>query len=72
MLWHAAAAHNIEMVAEENSTAPEVLRRVLWIQALTLIWMSMKAGFSLDATWTARSSALLAFGGDSAVESGSR
>jgi divalent metal cation (Fe/Co/Zn/Cd) transporter len=56
------------MAAEENSTPLEVLRRVLRIQALTLIWMSVEAGVSLEAAWTARSPALLAFGGDSAVE----
>jgi hypothetical protein len=32
MLWRTAAAHNIKMSAEESSTAPEVLQRVLWIQ----------------------------------------
>jgi divalent metal cation (Fe/Co/Zn/Cd) transporter len=52
----------------ENSASGEVLQRVLWIQALTLIWMSVEAGVSLGAAWTARSPALLAFGGDSAVE----
>jgi divalent metal cation (Fe/Co/Zn/Cd) transporter len=56
------------MAAEENSTAPGVLQRVLWIQTLTLIWMSVEAGVSLGAAWTARSPALLAFGGDSVVE----
>ena len=68
MLWRTAAAHNIKMSAEESSTAPEVLRLVLWIQTLTIIWMSVEAGVSLGAAWTARSPALLAFGGDSAVE----
>src|ERR1700740_1948881 len=63
-----ATAHNFEMSAEENSTAPEVWRRVLWVQALTLIWMSVEAGVSLGAAWTARSPALFAFGGDSMVE----
>ena len=63
-----AAAHNIEMSAEGNSTPPEVLQRVLWIQTLTLIWMSVEAVVSLGAAWMARSPALLAFGGDSAVE----
>ena len=67
-LWHPAAAHNIKMAAEENSTPLEVLRRVLRIQTLTLIWMSVEAGVSLGAAWTARSPALLAFGGDSVVE----
>ena len=56
------------MSAEENSTRPEVLQRVLWIQTLTLIWMSAEAVVSLGAAWMARSPALLAFGGDSAVE----
>jgi divalent metal cation (Fe/Co/Zn/Cd) transporter len=56
------------MFAEENSTPPEVLKRVLRIQTLTLIWMSVEAVMSLGAAWRARSPALLAFGGDSAVE----
>jgi divalent metal cation (Fe/Co/Zn/Cd) transporter len=68
MLRHPAAAHNIKMSAEENSTPPEVLQRVMWIQTLTLIWMSVEAVVSLGAAWMARSPALLAFGGDSAVE----
>ncbi len=68
MQRHAAAAHNINMSAEENSTRPEVSQRVLWIQTLTLLWMSVEAVVSLGAAWMARSPALLAFGGDSAVE----
>jgi divalent metal cation (Fe/Co/Zn/Cd) transporter len=56
------------MSAEENATPPEVLRRVLRIQTVTLLWMSVEAGVSLGAAWMARSPALLAFGGDSAVE----
>jgi len=52
----------------DGENAPEVLRRVLWIQTLTLVWMSVEAGVSLGAAWTARSPALLAFGGDSVVE----
>jgi divalent metal cation (Fe/Co/Zn/Cd) transporter len=63
-----AAAHNINMSAEENTTPPEVLQRVIWIQTLTLIWMSIEAVLSLGAAWMARSPALLAFAGDSAVE----
>jgi hypothetical protein len=38
------------------------------IQSLTLVWMSVEAVVSLGAAWMARSSALLGFGGDSAVE----
>jgi len=56
------------MAAEENSTPLEVLRGVLWIQTLTLIWMTVEALVSLAAAWMARSPALLAFGGDSVVE----
>src|ERR1700676_1812166 len=62
------ATHNVSMTAEQITTPPEVLQRVMRIQALTLIWMSVEAVVSSGAAWTARSPALLAFGGDSAVE----
>jgi len=62
------ASHNVNMSSEQDTISPGVLQRVLWIQTLTLIWMSLEAGVSLVAAWTARSPALLAFGGDSAVE----
>lgn len=62
------ASHNVNMCAEQNTISPEVLRRVIWIQTLTLIWMSVEAVVSLGEAWMARSPALLAFGGDSAVE----
>jgi divalent metal cation (Fe/Co/Zn/Cd) transporter len=47
---------------------PDVLRRILRIQAFTLIWMMLEAAVSLGAAWRAHSPALLAFGGDSAIE----
>jgi divalent metal cation (Fe/Co/Zn/Cd) transporter len=56
------------MSTEMKATSLEVLRRVMRIQTLTLIWMSAEAVVSLGAAWVARSPALLAFGGDSAVE----
>lgn len=56
------------MSAEEKTIQPEVLKRVILIQALTLVWMGVEATVSLGAAWFARSPALLAFGGDSAVE----
>jgi divalent metal cation (Fe/Co/Zn/Cd) transporter len=57
------------MPAVLNSlTAPEINRRVIKIQILTLIWMTIEAGVSLAAAWMARSPALLGFGGDSAIE----
>jgi len=52
------------MLGEAEKTA----RRVIRIQVLTLVWMAAEAGVSLGAAWTARSPALLSFGGDSAVE----
>lgn len=56
------------MSAEAKITPPEVLQRVIRIQSLTLVWMSVEAIVSLGSAWMARSPALLAFGGDSAVE----
>ena len=44
------------------------LRLVRRVQAITIAWMSLEATLSLWAAWTARSPALAAFGGDSAVE----
>jgi divalent metal cation (Fe/Co/Zn/Cd) transporter len=46
----------------------DTTRRVIRIQVLTVVWMSVEAGVSLSAAWSARSPALLGFGGDSAVE----
>jgi divalent metal cation (Fe/Co/Zn/Cd) transporter len=48
--------------------AQDTLRRIRRIQAITIIWMSVEAGVSLSAAWIARSPAMLAFGGDSAIE----
>jgi Co/Zn/Cd efflux system component len=60
--------HNSNMSAEEKTIPPEVLQRVVWIQGLTLVWMSVEGVVSLGAAWAAHSPALLGFGGDSAVE----
>jgi divalent metal cation (Fe/Co/Zn/Cd) transporter len=54
--------------APSETFSSEIARRVIRIQALTIIWMSVEAVVSLGAAWTARSPALLGFGGDSAVE----
>src|SRR5450631_3006554 len=56
------------MSTGQNTISPEVLQRVIRIQTLTLVWMSVEAVVSLGAAWMARSPALLAFGGDSTVE----
>jgi divalent metal cation (Fe/Co/Zn/Cd) transporter len=47
---------------------PDVRRRILRIQAFTLVWMFLEAAVSLIAAWRAHSPALLAFGGDSGIE----
>jgi divalent metal cation (Fe/Co/Zn/Cd) transporter len=46
----------------------DISRRIQRIQAITIVWMSIEAAVSLSAAWIARSPALLAFGGDSAIE----
>jgi divalent metal cation (Fe/Co/Zn/Cd) transporter len=48
--------------------AVATLRRIQRIQTITIIWMTVEAAVSLSAAWIARSPALLAFGGDSAIE----
>jgi len=47
---------------------PDVIRRIQRLQTVTIAWMSVEAAVSLFAAWWARSPALLAFGGDSAIE----
>jgi len=51
-----------------TAARPEVLRRVLWLQIFTIVWMTAEAGFALVAARAAQSPALLGFGGDSAIE----
>ena len=46
----------------------DTIRRIQRIQTVTIVWMAVEAGVSLSAAWMARSPALLAFGGDSAIE----
>jgi divalent metal cation (Fe/Co/Zn/Cd) transporter len=45
-----------------------VVRRVIWIEAVTIGWMTVEAVVALGAAWRAHSPSLLAFGGDSAIE----
>jgi len=47
---------------------PEAIHRIRRIQVFTIAWMTVEAVVSLLASWKARSPALLAFGGDSAIE----
>jgi len=56
------------MVSTSQVSVQNPLRRIQQIQAITIVWMSVEAGVSLLAARMARSPALLAFGGDSAVE----
>jgi divalent metal cation (Fe/Co/Zn/Cd) transporter len=44
------------------------VRRIQRIQVITIAWMTVEAVVSLLAAWRAHSPALLAFGGDSAIE----
>jgi divalent metal cation (Fe/Co/Zn/Cd) transporter len=46
----------------------DTTRLVQRIQTVTVLWMTVEASVSLSAAWMARSPALLAFGGDSAIE----
>ena len=46
----------------------DISRCVLRLQILTVAWMSIEVIVALAAAWSAKSAALLGFGGDSAVE----
>ena len=46
----------------------DTFRRIRQIQTVTIVWMTVESSVSLAAAWMARSPALLAFGGDSAIE----
>jgi len=56
------------MNAAVTSPLSDISRRVLQLQVVTLIWMSVEALVSLGTAWTSHSPALLAFGGDSLIE----
>src|SRR5579883_2288229 len=48
--------------------APDIFRRVVRLQILTVGWMTVEAAVALAAAWAARSPALLGFGRASAAE----
>ncbi len=56
------------MASVVQVAAPGTIQRVRKIQTITIAWMVAEAAVSLFSAWRARSPALLAFGGDSAVE----
>jgi divalent metal cation (Fe/Co/Zn/Cd) transporter len=56
------------MTAATTSPLSNLSRKVLQLQLITLIWMSVEAIVSLRTAWTSHSPALFAFGGDSLIE----
>jgi len=60
------------IISSMASTLPiatrDTIHRIQRIQAITIVWMSVEAAVSLSAACIARSPALFAFGGDSAIE----
>ena len=56
------------MATAAAPAAPDLLGRVVRLQVLTIAWMTVEGIVALAAAWTARSPALLGFGGDSAIE----
>jgi divalent metal cation (Fe/Co/Zn/Cd) transporter len=54
--------------AVASLASADAFRRVIRLQILTVAWMSIEVVVALAAAWTAKSSALLGFGSDSAVE----
>lgn len=56
------------MTAATTSPFSDVSRKVLQLQIITLVWMSVEAIVSLGTAWASHSPTLLAFGGDSLIE----
>jgi divalent metal cation (Fe/Co/Zn/Cd) transporter len=56
------------MSAATSSELPDVSRRVLHLQVLTIIWMTVEAVVSLGTARSSHSPALFGFGGDSLIE----
>ena len=56
------------MTAAASFPLPEVSRRILQLQIITLVWMTVEAAVSLGAARSSHSPALFAFGGDSLIE----
>jgi divalent metal cation (Fe/Co/Zn/Cd) transporter len=56
------------MTAATSSEFPDVSRRILQVQVLTIVWMTVEAVVSLGTAWSSHSASLFAFGGDSLIE----
>jgi divalent metal cation (Fe/Co/Zn/Cd) transporter len=61
-------AQSCSMSSVPPISKQDTFRRIRQIQTATIVWMTVEAAASLAAAWMARSPALLAFGGDSAIE----
>jgi len=57
-----------QMGVASPASSTDVSRRVLRLQAFTILWMTLEAAISLGSAWNSHSPALFAFGGDSLVE----
>jgi len=57
-----------QMASALQIATVDAIRRIRRVQTITIAWMGVEAAVSLVAAWRARSPALLAFGGDSAIE----
>jgi divalent metal cation (Fe/Co/Zn/Cd) transporter len=67
-MWTAATTSWDSDRVAAGAEISDVVSRIRRFQTLTIIWMTAEAALSLWAAWRARSPALLAFGGDSAIE----
>lgn len=56
------------MASPSEISAQDAVPRIHRIQTITIAWITIEAAISLTAAWKARSPALVAFGGDSAIE----
>lgn len=56
------------MAATAPTSTADFVRRAQRLQLLTIVWMTAEAVVALASAWTARSPALLGFGGDSTIE----
>jgi divalent metal cation (Fe/Co/Zn/Cd) transporter len=57
-----------QMASVLQVASPDAIRRIQRVETVTVAWMIVEATVSLVAAWRAHSPALLAFGGDSAIE----
>jgi hypothetical protein len=55
------------MASVRQIASPDAIRRIQRVQTVTNAWMSVETVVSLFAAWRVHSPALLAFGGDSAI-----